>query len=192
MRIRYLLGLLFLAVPPALHAQGTCPTLEAGSTVHLRSPSIARASYTLPRAVQPADSAILLPSTGRHANTQVRCADLQRVQLRVGTASRVQSGLRGAGIGLLIGGVAGAVLGYADWRESDEFQLFSRNESMLLGAVVLGSAGAAGGGVIGYALPGSRWRDVPVTSRPGRASAEGLRIALAGGSQVRVSYTLPL
>jgi hypothetical protein len=81
---------------------------------------------------------------------------------------------------------------YADWRESTEFQLFSRSESMMLGAVLFGGVGAATGGVIGYVAPGSRWEDVPLAPRPARTSAEGLRVGPAGRAQVRVSYTLPL
>jgi len=91
-----------------------------------------------------------------------------------------------------MGGIVGAAVGYADWRESSDFQLFSRQESMALGAVLIGGVGAVTGGVIGVVAPGSRWENVPLGSGPARASAGGLRIGPAGRSQVRVSYTLPL
>lgn len=193
MRIRTLLGLLAFSVLPAtVAAQGGCPGLPAGSTVRLHAASAA--TYTLPQAVQPADSAILLPSGAAGAGT-IRCADLRRVQLRVGHRSRGRAALKGAGFGLLIGGVIGAGLGYAQTEEETEgdgWQIFSPEEGALIGAVFLGGASAVVGGAIGFVAPGSRWEDVRVPARAPRASAEGLRIAPAGRGQVRVSYTLPL
>ncbi|HZG42537.1 MAG TPA: hypothetical protein VEY93_06210 [Longimicrobium sp.] len=191
MRIRSILGLLLLCVlPSALRAQGSCPALAAGSTVRLHSG--VEGTYRLPHAVQATDTAIVIPASGQITRTPVPCADLRRVELRVGPSSRIRSGLKGAGLGLLMGGIVGAAVGYADWQESTDFQLFSRNESMALGAVVIGGVGAATGGVIGFVAPGSRWEDVPFAPRPARASAEGLRVGPAGRSQVRVSYTLSL
>jgi hypothetical protein len=190
MRVRSVLGLLlFCVLPSALRAQGNCPTLAAGSVVRLHSGI--QGTYTLPLPVQTTDTAIVIPSSGNIARKPVRCGNLRRVELRVGHRSRVRSGLTGAGVGLVMGGIVGAAVGYADWRESTEFQLFSREESMALGATLIGGLGAVTGGVIGFVAPGSRWEDVPLSPRPARASA-GLRVAPVGGSQVRVSYTLPL
>jgi hypothetical protein len=191
MRIRSVLGLLlFCVLPSALRAQGNCPTLAAGSLVRLHAGT--EGTYRLPLPVQPTDTAIVLPSSGESVRAPVRCGDLRRVELRVGPGSRVRSGLTGAGVGALMGSLVGAALGYADWQESSDFQLFSREESMALGAVLIGGVGAVTGGVVGFAAPGSRWEDVPLRSRPARASAAGLRVAPAGPSGVRVSYTLPL
>ncbi|HEY0021785.1 MAG TPA: hypothetical protein VGB24_02715 [Longimicrobium sp.] len=191
MRIRSVLGLLlFCVLPSALRAQGNCPTLAAGSLVRLHSGT--EGTYRLPLPVQPTDTAIVIPASGEIVRPPVRCGDLRRVELRVGPGSRVRSGLTGAGVGALMGGIVGAALGYADWRGSSDFQLFSRQESMALGAVLIGGVGAVTGGVIGVVAPGSRWENVPLRSGPARTSAGGLRIAPAGRSQVRVSYTLPL
>jgi hypothetical protein len=190
MRFRHVLGLLaFSMLPATLAAQGGCPALQAGSTVRLHAPSAA--TYTLPQSVRPGDSEIALPAAGGSAR-MIRCADLQKIQVRTGTRSRSQTAFRRAGVGLLAGAVVGAGLGYIAWENSDgdDWQIFSREESALVAAVYLGGAGAVVGGVYGYAAPGSRWEDVPVTPRPSRA-AEGLRIMpAAGGAQVRVSYTL--
>jgi hypothetical protein len=46
------------------------------------------------------------------------------------------------------------------------------------------------GGTIGASAPPSHWREVPVARHPPRASAERLRIAPLGRSQVSVSCTL--
>ncbi|CAA9296010.1 MAG: hypothetical protein AVDCRST_MAG89-136, partial [uncultured Gemmatimonadetes bacterium] len=188
MRIRSVLGLLlFCVLPSALRAQGNCPTLAAGSLVRLHSGT--EGTYRLPLPVQSTDTAIVLPSSGESVRAPLRCGDLRRVELRVGRGSRVRSGLTGAGLGLVMGGIVGAAVGYADWQESSDFQLFSREESMALGAALLGGVGAVTGGVIGFVAPGSRWEDVPLRTRPARAAAGGLRVGPAGPSQVRVSYT---
>lgn len=190
MRFRPVLGLLaFSVLPSALGAQGGCPTLQAGSTVRLHAPS--SATYTLPQSVRPEDREIALPSAGGSAR-MLPCAQLRRVELRAGTRSRSRVALRRAGVGLLAGAVVGAGVGYLAWEEGDgdEWQIFSRDETALIGAVYLGGAGALIGGVSGYAAPGSRWQNVPLAPHPLRASAEGLRVAPAGGAGVRVSYTL--
>jgi hypothetical protein len=110
----------------------------------------------------------------------------------VGSGSRTRSALRGAGVGLLAGSVVGAGIGYLAFEEDDSgWQIFDRNETTLIGAVYVGGLSAALGGVIGYVAPGSEWREVPIGTRQGR-SAEGPRIAPAGGARVRLSYTLPL
>jgi hypothetical protein len=190
MRIRSVLGLLTLCVlPSTLAAQGGCPALQAGSTVRLHAPSAA--TYTLPNAVQPADTVIQLPFTGPNAGATLRCAELRRVELRLGTGSRTRSTLGGAGVGLLVGAVLGGGLFYLATEEDDEgeYQIVTRNEVAALGAFLGGGAGMLTGGLIGHFSPGSRWEEVPVTPRPSRASAEGLRIVPAG-AQLRVSYTL--
>lgn len=190
MRISRVLGLLTACVlPSALWGQAHCPALPTGSTVRLQTTSTA--TYTLPQAVHPSDTAIFV-STAAAGRVAVRCAELERVQLRVGRGSRTRSALKGAGIGLLIGGVAGGGLAYASYGEEEDggWQIFSRGEGVLLGTAFFGGLGAVAGGVTGFVSPGSRWEDVPLASPPPRASAEGLRIAPAEGAGVRVSYTL--
>lgn len=192
MRIFSLLGLLTISVFPAtLAAQGGCPFLPAGSTVRLYAPNAQ--TYILPQTVQPADSAIVLPMAGSTARAPLPCASLQRVQRQTGDASRGRSAVKGAGIGLLVGGVLGATLFYATFEEDDSgWDIIDRDEAALIGGVFAGGLGVLVGGVTGYIAAPSRWEDVPVPARAPRASAEGLRIAPTGRGQVRVSYTLPL
>jgi hypothetical protein len=189
MRVRHVLGLLaFALLPSSLVAQGGCPALQAGSTVRLYAP--AAATYILPQPVRPTDSAIILPPVGRAVPAPLPCADLQRVQLRT-DASRGRSALRGAGIGLLAGAVLGAGLFYATYTEDDSgWDIIDRDEAALIGAVFGGGTGGVIGGVAGYLTAPSEWRDVPVHAAAPRASAQGLRIAPAGGAGMRVSYTL--
>lgn len=191
MRIRYLLGLLaFSVVPSALAAQGTCPSLPAGATVRLHTR--AASTFTVPQATQPSDTVLSLTSAGGAGPLSVRCADVQRAQLRLGPA-RGRSAVRGIGIGLVTGAVLGAGLGYFGTESDDSgWEILSREDVAVIGAVFLGGTGAAAGGLIGYFAPSSRWEEVPVAPRPRHASAEGLRIAPAGASQVRVSYSIRL
>jgi hypothetical protein len=192
MRIRSMLGLLaFSILPSVLAAQGACPSLTAGATVRVHSLPAAR--FTVPQTVQPGDTALALAPLAGGTPLSMRCADMQRVQLRTGPA-RGRSALRGAGIGLLTGAVIGAGLGYFGTEEAEpgEWNILGPEEVAGIGAVFFGGVGAVTGGVIGFVAPGSRWQDVPLAPRPAHASAQGLRVAPAGGSQVRVSYTLPL
>lgn len=192
MRIRFVLGLLlFCVLPSALEAQGTCPALEAGSTIRLRpTPEV---TYTLPAAVLPSDTLIVLSAGRSPREVSIRCSDV-RLQLHAGRQSRGRSALKGAGIGFLAGAVFGAALGAAEGGSdpSDELPLFSERDMALLAGAYFGGIGTIGGAVVGFIVPGNRWVDVPAASRPSRASVEGLRIGPAGRSQVRVSYTLPL
>lgn len=190
MRFRSMLCLLAVSVLPAtLAAQANCPSLAAGSTVRLHSPSAE--VYTLPRAVQPADSVIVVSGGGR-SETLIRCAQLSQVELRVGPGARGRSTLRGMGIGFLVGAVTGATVGYLGTEEGDEgeWEILGREEVAVIMGIFLGGTGAAVGGVIGFATPGSSWQDVPLRPRTARVPAEGLRIAPDGHAGVRMSYTV--
>lgn len=188
MRIRSTLCLLAVSVlPAALAAQAPCPSLAAGSTVRLHAPSAE--VYTLPRAVQPGDTVIVVPAGGR-SETLIRCAQVSRVQLRVGPGARGRSTLRGMGIGFLVGAVTGATIGYLGTEEGDESEVLGREEVAVIMGIFLGGTGAAVGGVIGFATPGSSWQDVPLRPRTARVPAEGLRIAPDGHAGVRMSYTV--
>lgn len=190
MRLRHLLGLLAFSVLPATAtAQTGCPALPAGSTVRLYTPSAA--TYTLPQAVQPSDSAMLVQPFGVSAK-MIRCAQLNHVQLRVGTRPRGRNILRGAGMGLLVGAVAGGTLFYLGTEPDDEdgWEILSRQEITIIGAVVGGGTGTVVGGIAGALSPARRWQDVPLSPRPAGASAEGLRIAPDRQGGVRMSYTL--
>lgn len=184
MRIRSMLCLLAVSMLPAtLAAQATCPSLAAGSTVRLYSP--AAEVYTLPQAVQPADSVIAV-SDGGNAKT-IRCAQLNQVQLRVGPGPRGRSTLRGMGIGFLVGAATGATLGYLGTEEAEPL---GPGEVAVIMGIFLGGTGAAVGGAIGFVTPGSSWQDVPLRTRTARVPAEGVRIAPDGHAGVQMSYTV--
>lgn len=190
MRIRYMLGLLAFSIAPStLAAQGACPSLQAGSTVRLHAPGAN--TYVVTESPKPSDTALSVTVPGQSL-LSVRCADIQRVQLRTGPA-RGRSVLRGGGIGLVAGVVLGAALGYYEYENPGpgEWEIFSREEEMALGATLLGTIGLAGGTVVGLLAPSSEWRDVSAPRSSG-ASAGGLRIAPGDGAQVRVSYTVRL
>lgn len=190
MRIRHLLCLLASSVLPAtLAAQGGCPSLPAGSTVRLYTP--AAATYTLPQAVQPSDSAMLVQPFGVSPR-MISCARLNQVQVQVGTRPRSRNIVRGAGVGLLVGALAGGTLVYLTTEPDDNegWVILSRQEVTIIGAVLGGGTGAVVGGAAGALAPARRWEDVPFSRHPARSAAEGLRIAPAGGAGVRVSYTL--
>lgn len=91
-----------------------------------------------------------------------------------------QGALHGAGLGLLIGGVAGVITGFAsgDDPETQWFAFTAEEKALALG-IVLGGGGALLGGVIGAASPGERWVRLPLPAAPrvSHSSSNGLLFA---------------
>jgi hypothetical protein len=125
------------------------------------------------------DALIVSVKKGREPVTVARDA-ITRFELGHRRTSG-KGALRGAGIGLLAGGVGGAALGVAldspdDW--------FSGGELAAGGAIVFGGAGALIGALVGAASPGERWETVPthrvrvgLTPRIGRGRGLALSVS---------------
>lgn len=81
-----------------------------------------------------------------------------------------RNGLRGAGAGFAIGALLGAAVGSVGYSGND-YLVSSAGGSALVGAVVLGTIGAAVGAVIGARSPSEHWHALPLedlraTARP--------------------------
>ncbi len=113
-------------------------------------------------AVLTADSVVL--TIGESATQlAVPLASVNRLEVVRGQKSNVGTG---AGIGLVVGMVAGAVWGYAIVDECDfcknESGIGGREESVVLGALILGLGGTVFGALIGASSKTDRWREVPL------------------------------
>ena len=72
---------------------------------------------------------------------------------------------KGAGIGVLLGGVVGALIGYASYEECVHCFFDLRPETLAAaGAVIGGLGGLAAGALIGSAIETDRWMEMPLAS----------------------------
>jgi hypothetical protein len=81
--------------------------------------------------------------------------------------------LRGAGVGLVIGGVGGAVIGFASGDDSGGFISFTAEEKALMAGTLMGAAGAVVGTVVGLLSRDEQWEAVPLNSIRGGPSVDG-------------------
>ena len=88
--------------------------------------------------------------------------------------------MRGAGLGVLVGGLGGAVVGLAYGGDGD---LFSDYDRMAIGGIVFGTLGSVVGAAVGLGSKSERWEQVPargvqVTVKP-VARGRGLSLAVS-------------
>lgn len=101
-----------------------------------------------------------------------------------GRRSRAESMLRGAGLGLLIGGGAGFVLGYADGDDPPGWFSWTAEEKAAIGAAMMGTSGLVVGGIVGLAWPTEVWQRLDPTSIrlapvTGRRGGTGVVVSLS-------------
>ena len=87
-------------------------------------------------------------------------ASLTRLELYGGRGFSGWNVLRGAGIGVLVGGAVGAGIGYLT--SSEGCGEFERSFCAGVGAAVLGGAGLVIGAGVGAAVKSDRWEEVPL------------------------------
>ncbi len=81
-------------------------------------------------------------------------------RLDVSRGRKMNTG-KGAVIGLLVGGVVGAVIGYANYEEGG-FGDLGPGVNVAAGGVIGGLGGLVTGAFIGLAIQTDRWREVPL------------------------------
>ena len=78
---------------------------------------------------------------------------------------RKSNAAMGAGIGLVVGFVAGAVFGYASYEECEGWCMFAPagpEETAMFGAALFGFGGIVVGALIGASSKTDRWQEVPL------------------------------
>ena len=107
-----------------------------------------------------ADSVVL--KVGKPATQlAVSLASVNRLEVVRGRKPNADTG---AGIGLAVGFVAGAVFGYASSEECESFCMLEigREEAAVMGAAMFGLGGFVFGALIGASSKTDRWEEVPL------------------------------
>ena len=176
MRPMFLLLVLSATYAPSLPAQSI--PVQAGDRVRIEA---GRVSGRF--SVVDVSTDTLLLQEGAAPQIRVPLASIQQIARR-DKRTGWQGALHGAGLGLLIGGVAGAITGFASGDDPEtQWFAFTAEEKALAVGVVLGVGGAVLGGVIGAAAPGERWVRVPLPAAPrvSHSSSNGVLIAYSIG-----------
>lgn len=121
---------------------------------------------------------------GRSTRLTVPRDAIARMDLSRGRRSAGGRLLNGAGIGLLVGGLGGALIGLVSGDDQSQgFGSFTATEKAALGGIGLGALGFVVGAAVGLASEGERWEQVPargvqVTVKP-VARGRGLSLAVS-------------
>lgn len=153
-----LLAALFVTCGSALHAQSL--PIGAGDRVRVTSPA-----YSGPGVVVSVDADTLVLRTDGTQQRQLALSSIRSVHRSVGAIPAGTAFKRGAVAGGIGGAVGGALLGALVCGDPDPCNDGDRLRVVLVGAGVLGAAGAVTGGVT-YLLysqvAGEQWTRVPI------------------------------
>lgn len=167
---------LVLCVCAAGPLDGQQQAVSPGDRVRVSARSFPRTSGTVLHAR--ADSLVLRARGGD--TIHAAWSDVRTLEVGRG-ASRVSTGLRYGGIGLLAGATAGAVLGYTTYHEDEDdwcIVICSPSEAGLAGAAFFGLVGGATGALSGAVFPAQRWRRAETPVAVSAAPAPGGGVAL--------------
>ncbi len=147
--------------------------VNAGDRVRVSSAS-ASGVFTV-TAVEP--GLLVVGRADSEGEYRVPQESIRKLSVSAGERSTGRGALRGAGFGLAIGGVGGAIAGFAEGSDPPcdtgfrfdvvfcETVRTSGAQKAGIGAVLFGAAGALVGGVFGALRPGERWNHVRHVNR---------------------------
>lgn len=149
------------------------------STPHEKPADTQRGKQVVGQIVEMNGDTLTITLEGRSTRLTVPRDAIARMNLSRGRRSAGARLLRGAGLGVLAGGLVGALVGLAS--EGDGGSLFSDSDRMAIGGIVLGTLGSVVGAAVGLGSKGERWEQVParglqVTVKP---VARGCGLSLA-------------
>lgn len=167
------------------------PPVQEGSRVRIQ---LARTVATADRRggaqvvgqiVEMHDDVLVIVVKGRPTRLTVPLAAISHMDMSRGPRPASARVARGAGIGLLAGGVGGAVFGLSS-ADSSGGGLFhyTTSDVVALGAIYGGGVGLLVGAVVGFALPSERWSPV----RLKRAHVSVTPVARGRGLRLAVSF----
>ena len=197
-------AVLVLAATPSLALAGAHDEHAAGDRVRARIQGAKGADEWIVGRLLDADDASVTIRSATGDAVVVPLRRLDRLDRSLGRRSAGRGALRGAGLGFASGAVLGALAGAvgsdggsspacnapprgdAQWLEAAACgaSLGTGAENAVMGAAVMGAAGAVVGGLVGSLAPGERWE---------RTSVERVRVSIEPrrggvGAAVRLSF----
>lgn len=167
-----------VAATGAVAQTGAMPALPAGTRIRVMTPALKARGQIATVLGYHADT-LVVRAEGRQDSTAIPFADVRRLQISRGSQTRITKGM-------LIGSVAGAVIGavgsYATYKEDDCSQSFffcdpiSRSEVTEVGALLGAILGLGAGAGVGALWRAEQWMDLSLAN--GRVS---LRLVPARG-----------
>lgn len=155
--IRSILLLSALCAAASLHAQiDTVPPVPTGSRVRVRFDENHVARTVIGNVLRWEPDTVTLGHAGG-SEWRIPTRDVRTVDVSRGKGVVASHILIGAGAGLVAGTLVGGIIG-ANSCNDCFLQGLQAVGGMMVGAVV----GGAGGAVVGMAIPGERWRQVPI------------------------------
>lgn len=177
--------------PVAAQSAGELETVRAGDRVRVRSAGY-RGVFEVAELADP--GLVVRRTDGAGTVDTIPLASIDRLETRREPWSRGRGAVRGMLWGAAGGAATGVVLGYADGDDHGGILSFTAEEKAFMFAVVLGSAGAAAGGIVGALMPGHRWETLVPAAAVGHGPLSGARVGvvpLSGGRLgVKVSRDL--
>jgi hypothetical protein len=157
--IRYLVRIGLLIV--AAHAAGAQDGLAqnpldhyVGQQIRVTAPAIRMHEQKALLVGTRSDTLVLTTDT----ELTVAVADVVRLDVLRGRKSKTWAG---AGIGFLVGGVAGFAIGLASGDDPPGWFSYTAEQKAVAGGVVLGLAGGLVGGIVGAVSKTDQWEEIP-------------------------------
>lgn len=168
-------------VPPTFLSAQTMPRVSEGDRVRVSSPLLLGPAEG--RVLSLNESTLVLRPSPADDPVHLSLPEVQRLEVSRGRASRGHTAMKYGGIGLLAGGVTGALISYASFDEPDASEwclmLCTRKETALFGGMLLGLISGTAGGIVGALSPPQRWERVPLAGRVSLDAAAGNGVALS-------------
>lgn len=172
-----------LALLAARPAASQVRALEEGTRVRV-APTSAPARWIVGTVLASGPDSLTLLRADTREPFSLHRGEVDAVQVSVGVRRTGPTIARYALVGGAIGASAGALLGAMDDTDEGEWEILSRQEMMLIGAVFVGGAGTVVGGLVGWQSAGERWAGIPFGATP--------TVALRPGGGVGVALSLKL
>jgi hypothetical protein len=136
--------------------------LEPGARVRIVSPTFK--SDHIMRILAVSDDSVQFRSERNLVSYTIPLEQVSAFEVSVGTMRRP---LRGAGLGVLAGGIIGGVLGYVSYEPCVGcwFGPWTASKSAMWGGIAGGTIGLVVGATIGFFSESDIWRRIPIQSR---------------------------
>lgn len=159
------------------------------STPHEKPADTQRGKQVVGQIVKMDGDTLTITLEGRSTRLTVPRDAIARMDLSRGRRSAGERLFRGAGLGVLVGGLGGALVGLASGGDdcpphSVDCIGFSTSDRMAIGGILLGTLGSVVGAAVGLGSKGERWEQVPARG----VQVTVKRVARGRGLSLAVSF----